>query len=151
MKLAEALALRSDLQKKLASLRSRVGNNAVVQEGTKPHEDPAALMKEAFGVISQLTRLVGQINAANSRIKLPDGRTLTMAVADRDELTQKHSLIQHAIDNSSKQPDRYSMAEIRWIAAVDVAKLQKQLEDLSKKIRELNLTIQEVNWNHQLE
>ncbi len=40
MKLAEALLLRSDLQKKLASLRERIVANAVVQEGDKPHEAP---------------------------------------------------------------------------------------------------------------
>ena len=44
MKIAEALLLRADMQKKLASLRERVGNNAVVQEGVAPHEDPAKLL-----------------------------------------------------------------------------------------------------------
>ena len=43
MKLAEALLLRADMQKKLASLRERIVANAVVQEGDKPHEDPEKL------------------------------------------------------------------------------------------------------------
>ena len=33
MKIAEALLLRADMQKKLASLRERIGRNAVVQDG----------------------------------------------------------------------------------------------------------------------
>ena len=51
MKLAEGLMLRSDIQKKLASLRERISRNAVVQEGNKPHEDPQKLMKEAFSTM----------------------------------------------------------------------------------------------------
>jgi hypothetical protein len=51
MKLAEALLLRADVQKKLASLRERVAKNAVAQEGDKPHEDPDKLLKESFGVL----------------------------------------------------------------------------------------------------
>ncbi len=48
MKIAEALLLRSDMQKKLASLRERVGQNAVVQQGDEPHEDPTKLIKKHF-------------------------------------------------------------------------------------------------------
>ncbi len=151
MKLAEALVLRADTQKKLASLRERVGNNAVVQEGSKPHEDPNQLLKEAFGVLKELRELIGKINAANAVNKLPDGRTLTAAIAQRDELAQQHSLLQHAIAGSSKEPDRYSMKEIRWVACVDVKKLQRQSDDLAKKIRELNLMIQQTNWAIDLE
>ncbi len=150
MKLAEALVLRADIQKKLASLRQRLGKNAIVQEGNEPHEDPAKLMKEAFGVLKELRELVGKINAANAAHKLPDGRTLTEAIAQRDELTQQHSLIQHAITSSGKEPDRYSMTEIKWVACVDVKKLQKQSDDLAGKIRQLNLMIQETNWKTDL-
>ena len=151
MKIAEALVLRSDTQKKLASLRQRIGNNAVIQEGSQPHEDPSNLMKEAFGVLKELRKLIGKINAANAENKLPDGRTLTEAIAQRDELTQQHALLQHAISSSSKEPDRYSMTEIKWVACVDVKKLQKQSDDLAKKLRDLNLMIQETNWKIDLE
>jgi len=151
MKIAEALVLRADIQKKLASLRQRVGNNAVVQEGSQPHEDPNQLLKEAFGVLKELRELVGKINAANAANKLPDGRTLTEAIAQRDELAQQHSLLQHAIGSTAKEPDRYSMKEIKWVACVEVKKLQRQSDDLARKIRELNLMIQETNWKTDLE
>lgn len=45
MKLAEALLLRGEMQTKIASLHQRVTNNAVVQEGEQPHEDPRELIK----------------------------------------------------------------------------------------------------------
>jgi hypothetical protein len=94
MKLAEALLLRSDLQKKAASLRERIVASTVVQEGDKPHEDPNELMKQAFGVQEQLASIIADVNRTNVATKLADGRTLTQAMAERDALTAKHGLLQ---------------------------------------------------------
>ena len=40
MKLAEALILRADLQKRIDQLRVRLNNNAKVQENDEPSEKP---------------------------------------------------------------------------------------------------------------
>lgn len=146
MKLAEALLLRADVQRKIASLRERVVANAVVQEGDEPHEDPAALMKEALGALDTLESLVTRIHAANLTATLADGRTLTQAIARRDTLTQQHALLAAAIAGCRKEPDRYGVREIKWVTVLKVSKLQKQLDDVAKKIRELNAAIQETNW-----
>jgi hypothetical protein len=151
MKLAEALLLRADMQKKLASLRERISQNAVVQDGEKPHEEPNALLKEAFEVLGQFERLVYAINRANLTNKLPDGRTLTEAIARRDTLMQQHSLLQAAIEGTKQDPLRYSAREIKWVATVDVPQLQQQSEDLAKKLRDVNARIQEANWRIELE
>ena len=151
MKLAEALLLRSDMKKKLASLRERISSNAVVQEKEKPHEDPMKLLKEAVGVLDELEGLTNRINAANLASRLPDGRSLAQMIGLRDKLVQQHSLLQTAVQGTRKEPDRYSMKEIKWVATVDVAKLQKQSDDLSRQIRELNVQIQETNWRVEIE
>lgn len=151
MKLAQALVLRADKQKKLGSLRDRIACNAMVEEGFKPPEDPAELIEESFRVLNELQRLVVKINAANLANKLPDGRTLTEAIAQREEWTQQHRMLQHAIERSGQEPSRYSMREIRWEAVMEVKALQRRADDLSKKIRELDLLIQETNWNTDLE
>ncbi len=146
MKLAEALLLRGDMQKKVASLRERIVRNGLVQEGNAPLEDPNELLAQASAVVDELERLVTAINVANLGNKLPDGRTLTAAIAHRDALIQRHALLQAAIGATQKEPDRYSAREIKWVAAMDVAALQKQLEDLSVQVRTLNARIQETNW-----
>lgn len=151
MKIAEALLLRADVQKKLASLRERIGRNAVVQDGDQPHEDPSKLLKEAFAVQEELESLIFRINQANLQHHLPDGRSLTEAIARRDTLAAQHSLLHFAIASTQKEPDRYSMTEIKWVSMLKVGSLQKQAEDLAKKIRELNAAIQEVNWQAELE
>jgi hypothetical protein len=147
MKLAEALLLRADIQKKIASLRDRVVANAVVQEGDKPHEDPNDLLKAAFGAVSALETLITRINTVNLQAKLADGRTLTEAIARRDTLAQEHALLVAAIAGTRKEPDRYGVREIKWVATLEVAKLQKQIDDLAKSIRELNGAIQQTNWS----
>ena len=151
MKLAEALLLRADLQKKHLSLRERIVANAVVQEGNAPSESPEVLLKEAFGVLAELEKLMAQINEANLRIKLPDGRTLTEAIARRDTLKIEHALLTAAIAACRKEPERYGMREIKWVATLEVAKLQRQADDLAKNMRELNGYIQQTNWASDLE
>jgi hypothetical protein len=44
MKLAEALLRRADMQKKLASLKSRIAENVKVQDGDTPSENPNELL-----------------------------------------------------------------------------------------------------------
>ena len=80
------------------------------------------------------------------KAKLPDGRTLTTAIARRDLLVQQHALLVASIAGCTKEPDRYGVREIKWVATLKVPKLQKQVEDLAKKIRELNGQIQQTNW-----
>ena len=46
MKLAEALILRADYQKRMGHLQNRLMHNAKVQEEQTPAEDPTALLAE---------------------------------------------------------------------------------------------------------
>ena len=56
MKLAEALILRADCQKRFAQLKSRLNANAKVQEGDRAAEDPKELFTEIERVAEQLAR-----------------------------------------------------------------------------------------------
>ena len=46
MKLAEALQMRADLQRRISQLSGRLHNNARVQEGEQTPEDPEQLLME---------------------------------------------------------------------------------------------------------
>ncbi|MBS0187860.1 MAG: DIP1984 family protein [Planctomycetes bacterium] len=151
MKLAEALLLRADLQKKLARLRDRIVGNVLTQQGDKPHEPPDKLLRDAMAVITELETLVARINRTNSSHKLQGKQTLMEAIAARDGLKLKHALLEATIAGTKKEPDRYSAREIKWVVQVDVANLQKEVEMTAKKIREINAEIQEANWKITLE
>jgi len=151
MKLAEGLLLRADLQKKIASLKERIVKNAVVQEGEKPSEDPTELMREAEAVLGQLEKLIFAINKANLENSVGDGTTLTAALARRDVLALRHSLLNAVAAAAAQTVDQYSLSEIKRVSTVEVAKVQKKADEVAKGIRELNAAIQETNWKIEIE
>jgi len=151
MKLAEALLLRADLQKRLVSLRDRIKQNVAVQEGEKPTEDPVALLEEASASVARIRSLIFAINRANLSGKTRTGRTLTEALADRDSLEMHHGIVNAAASAALEPQQRYSNSEIRWVKAVDVASLRKDIESLAKSIREVNAEIQEANWQIEID
>jgi hypothetical protein len=151
MKLAEALLLRADIQKKLASLQSRAQKYAVVQEGDHPAEDPQAILRQIEAIAGQLQQLVFAINRANLENAIATGESLTEALAKRDSLALRHRILQSVLDVCAKPPERYGVKEIRWVTTVSVVELQAQVDDLARQIRELNAAIQEAGWQVELE
>ncbi len=146
MKLAEALLLRADLQKKLASLKVRLGENVKVQDGDSPSEDPSELMAAASQIIAELYALIDRIHRTNAVAMIDGTTTMLSALTRRDELAEQHRLVQIAIDHAKTAGDRYSLREIKWTKTVDIQKLQKQADEISMNLRQLNMTIQEKNW-----
>jgi hypothetical protein len=151
MKLAEALLLRADVQKKLASLQARAQKYAVIQEGERPAEDPQAILRQIEAVAGELQQLVFAINRANLQHRVRTGESLTEALAKRDCLALRHRILQSVLDVCAKPPERYGVKEIRWVTSVDVVALQGQVDELAKQIRELNAAIQEAGWQVELE
>jgi hypothetical protein len=151
MKLAEALLLRAEMQTKLGTLRERIAASAVVQQGDKPAESAEKLLREAAGILGDLEAMIVRIHRTNAKGKLADGRTLTESIAERDRLKQQHALLAHAAASLKRQPEMYSPREIKWVPQLDAAKLHKQADDVSGKIRALNVKIQEANWKIALE
>ena len=146
MKLAEALLIRSDLQKKLFQLKARIANNVKVQDGDSPNEDPNALIIEANQVITELATLIEKIHRTNALSQTSEGESLLSLLNKRDELEMRHKLLSDANDMASNEAARYSPREIKWKVMVSVSALQKQADDLSMKLRKLNLVIQANNW-----
>jgi hypothetical protein len=99
MTLGEALTNRADLQKRIAQLASRLQASGVVQEGDAPPEDPAELLAEPGELTSELERLITAIDLTNAASRLPDGRPLTAALAERDVLALRQSVLRQAVDS----------------------------------------------------
>ncbi len=146
MKLAEALILRGDIQKRLAQLQDRLKRSAWVQEGETPHEDPTKLRNQVTSLIQQLRELIYQINQANMTTRLSSGMTLTEALASRDALTLHQNILRSVADAASERVDRYGRAEIKRIPTIDVAQLRDEIDLLAKQRREIDTVIQAANW-----
>lgn len=150
MKLAEALIVRGDTQKRLAQLQDRLKRSAWVQEGETPHEDPAKLRQQVVALIKQLQDLIYQINQANMTTRLGSGMTLTEALALRDALTLHQNILRSVADAASERVDRIGRAEIRRVPTIDVAQLRDEIDQLAKQRREIDTAIQAANWETDL-
>lgn len=149
MKLATALSERADLQRRISELGGRLNNNAKVQDGEKPSEDPMELLTELNKDFSRLEELIARINHTNNETKSGDV-TLTDLIAKRDCLKQKIGIMRSFLDKASEKVSRYSKTEIRILSTVSVSNLQKEVDKLSKELRETDETIQGLNWTTDL-
>ena len=145
MKLAEALILRADLQKRIDQLRVRLNNNAKVQENDEPSENPEELLNELDNNINQLKILIKQINKTNC-VTVSNGQTLADLIAERDTLTLKSNILRGFLNIAGQKVNLYSTTEIKIMSTVDVPALQKEVDQLSKKIRETDTELQQANW-----
>ena len=145
MKLAEALNLRADLQKRIASLRERLIKNAKVQEGDKPSENPKTLMNELNDNIIELENLIKLINKTNSSTYVGN-ESISDIITKRDSLGLKLSVLRSFLSESADRIDRYSNKEIKILSTVDVSEMQKEVDNLSKEYRLIDTKLQGLNW-----
>lgn len=152
MKLAEALALRADAARRAEQLRARIGASARYQEGETPAEDAAALLTEASKALAELESLIRRINRTNAAT-LVDGGTLTDALARRDVLRLRHSLLTSAADAAAGKDQRalrQLRSELKMIPALPVADLRGQADEVARQLREVDTLIQRTNWEADL-
>ena len=127
MKLAEALSIRAELQKKTEQLEQRLKSVVKIQEGDIPEESPADLLAELYQATAQLEKLLYRINLTNLYTVM-DGEPITAMIARKDVLT----------------------LEIKYVKTIDTAKLRKKIDTLSAELRKTDLKIQETNWTADL-
>jgi len=150
MKLAEALILRSDLQKRIEQLKVRLSRNVKVQEGDTPAEDPAEILEELDQALTQLESIIRKINRTNVNTPFDDEMTLSDALAKREVLWKRRDILSEAVSWASIKQDRFSKSEIKFFSTINVSQVQKEVDRLSKAYRELDTRIQELNWKTEL-
>lgn len=123
MKLAEALSIRADLQKRVAQLKKR---------------------------LKDCPKLIYRINVTNLHT-CHEGETLTGLIACRDVLSMRVSLMREVLDYASEREDRYSRSEIRYVRIADIPALRKRIDDYAQQLRKLDVRIQSLNWTTELE
>ncbi len=150
MKLAEALAQRADIQKRMAEVRFRAAQNARYQEGEKPAEDSARLLEEYDRLAGQLASLIRRINRTNLATELRPGMTLTDAIAERDSLALRHAATNDVATHASGRLDRTTRSEVKYVTKLDVPALRTAADRLAREYRNLDMAIQERNWTTEL-
>ena len=146
MKLAEALLLRADLQKKVDQLTNRLKPVMIVQAGKIPQEDPVKLMAQLRNSIKKLEEIIVKINKTNILTALPDGRPIMEGLAQRDSL--KTLIAQLRILRLSAQIPSYNANSMQ--NTIKVKDLQVELDQTGRAFREIDTQIQEINWTTEL-
>jgi hypothetical protein len=151
MKLAEALLLRAEYQTKISNLQGRILSNLKVQEDEKPNENPQELLKELLDTNDELCDLIKKINAKNNTATLPDGKTLSEAIVEREMLMKKRGVLSQITAHASNKDHRLTRTEIKMNLVISIEEIQKQIDGISKEFRELDVQIQSLNWTVDLE
>ena len=145
-KLAEALILRADYQKRIDQLRQRAIRFAKVQEGDEPAENPAAIADEIERLATDLVVLIQRINRTNAATRLDDEGTIADAIARRDGLRLRHNFYTGLAEAAVAKQDRFTKSEVRFISTVDVGATQRRADNLAREYRELDTRLQAANW-----
>lgn len=146
MKLAEALTLRADLQKRIVQLKERLIINAKVQEGDSPAEEPETLLDELEKNTIELETLIKQINKTNSNTYIDSNESIADLIAKKDVLALKLSVLREFVKESGSKIDRYSNKEIKILSTINISEKQKQIDKMSKEFRILDTKLQGLNW-----
>ena len=153
MKLAEALIKRADLKSRIAQIINRMTENALIEEGEDPDEDMIELKALYDSSMKEQEQLIVRINKTNNETMLDD-ISIAAAIAKRDCLKATIAAYRTLKDAATKKPGRYDRHEgnvnIKYIRTVDIAALQKTIDDLSRQYREIDTAIQGRNWNTDL-
>jgi hypothetical protein len=144
-KIAEALALRADLQRRLEQLKQRLVKNARIQEGDMPEEDPTELQSEFEKSARELTLLIQRINRTNAVTRFGGG-TLADSLAERDVLKIRYNAYRELANAASTSQGRTTRSEVKFVSTVNVAATQRKADDLAQEYRELDTRIQEADW-----
>lgn len=149
MKLAEALSIRAELQKKTEQVEQRLKSVVKIQEGDTPEESPVDLLSELYQAAAQLEKLLYRINLTNLRT-VRDGETITAMIARKDVLTLEINVLRNVLKAATEPESRYSRNEIKYVKTIDTAKLRKKIDTFSAELRKTDLKIQETNWTADL-
>lgn len=145
MKLAEALSIRAELQKKVGHLKSRLKDSAKVPKGETPAEDLNSLFAELKQTLEELERIIFLINKTNL-LSIHEGESITALIARRDVLalrsTVMHELLNHVVGRELSAYREVVPQE----RTVDVAQLRKDADQSARELRLLDLKIQGLNW-----
>lgn len=147
MKLAEALMERAELRNRISQLSDRLDDNARVDEGEEPFEDPKRLLEDLNTAVSRYEDLVFLINTANAGTVASNGETIARLIARRDALIAKTRTINSLIDAAMTNDRSYRTPDSpKRVATVDVRSLRREADMYARQARETDVLIQATNW-----
>lgn len=142
MKLAEALAQRKDLTKKIAELGVRATSNSTVEKGEVPYENVLDLLNQIESLSKELQQLTVSINLTNNKNGIMEKSTLR-------DMYRNMSNVYRNVANATRT-SRYGRDEIIYVPTVDIKEMNKTADDYANQARKLDIEIQQIDWEAEL-
>lgn len=149
MKIAEALMQRSDLQKRIGILIHRIEENSLIQEGDVPVENPKEVRVELDRCQDEHFNLIQRINRTNAKVQI-NGMSLLEILSLRREKKDRSATLKRLANSGMITMRRNNHNEIRFISTIDVKPLQEDSDRYARECREIDSTIQTINWTTEL-
>lgn len=146
MKLGDAMGQRVECEARLCDLKKRLIRNARVQDGEQPAEDPQTLLDDVDRTALRLVELVQSIHRTASKTAFDENSTLADVMAERDVLGCKRDLLIAVGDAATAGQEHASLHERHMVPAIQVGRIHRHVDQLSKRYREIDSRIQELTW-----
>ncbi|MDR3672733.1 MAG: DIP1984 family protein [Holophaga sp.] len=98
MQLAEALVQRKALKERIQQLQEAIEVAAINNEGANPDKDLRVLEGDLDRVRQKFEAIVVRIHRTNLAAQLPNGQSITAAIARRDTPAAKHRFAKSLLD-----------------------------------------------------
>jgi hypothetical protein len=144
MKLGDALGQRVECEARLEDLKKRLVRNACLPEGELPAEDPQVLLDDVDRTALRLVELVQTIRRTTTSTRFDEG-SLADAMAERDVLGRKRDLL-IVVADAATADQHVGRQEVRMLPVIQVARIHRHVDQLSKRYREIDSRIQELCW-----
>jgi hypothetical protein len=144
MKLGDALGQRAECEARLEDLKKRLVRNACLPDGEAPAEDPQGLLDDVDRTALRLVELVQTIRRTATSTRFDEG-SLADAMAERDVLGRKRDLL-IVVAEAATADQHLGRPEVRMLPTIQVARIHRHVDQLSKRYREIDARIQELCW-----
>ena len=151
MLLAEALLRKAVLKKELDALEQRMGESARIPHDEEPVDDYTVLLISYREKESELLETSLRILATNNKTEIIEGETISQAIIRRDGLKRivamYNKLLNAAIGSNRGY---YSSRDVKYKRVIDMDKVRSDMNSAAQQYRELDVKLQQLNWNTEL-
>ena len=134
----------------LQRIQRRLEAVSLVEEGSKPAEDPEALLNRHLSVSEQLESITIKITDTNQIESVSFGGetfVLSKALAKREQLRHRVKFLRDLHESMiTGRRGIYYGNESKMVATLEPSKIEVQANRAASSLRELNSIIQEKNW-----
>jgi hypothetical protein len=151
MFLAEALLKKAVLKKELEALEQRMSESARIPYDAAPVDDYLILLNSYRSKESELLEISLRILATNSSTEFREGETISQAIIRRDSLkcaVNMYNKLLGAATGGGR--GLFSNRDVKYKRVVDMDMLRANMDNTAMQYRELDVKLQQLNWNTDL-